>query len=142
MKLLEELAPEFDRQLKHTWVTGRDEKGYKVLTLQLYDRQPPPEFPNWEVSVVEVDERGKIRTLVQPLLKRFFDRKVALDFHQTLLETFDDFLKLPEPKKEEHKKPGDKPGHSPGDKPGHSEGSSTQVSPTTGQPKADGSAKS
>lgn len=109
MKILEELAPDFDRQLKHTWVKGRDEKGYKVLTLQLYDFQPPPEFPNWEVSVVEVDERGKIRTLVQPLLKRFFDRKVALDFHQTLLETFDEFLKIPEPKKEEHKKPAAAP---------------------------------
>ncbi|HZN62334.1 MAG TPA: hypothetical protein VFC90_08005 [Planctomycetota bacterium] len=105
MKILEELAPEFDRQLKHTWVKGRDEKGYKILTLQLYDKQPPPEFPNWEVSVVEVDERGKIRTLVQPLLKRYFDKQVALDFHQTLLETFDEFLKIPEPKKEEHKKP-------------------------------------
>ena len=74
MKILEDLKPEFGRQLKHTWVKGRDEKGYKVLTLQLYDRQAPPEFANWEVSVVEVDERGKIRTLVQPLLKRFFER--------------------------------------------------------------------
>jgi hypothetical protein len=126
MKIVEEIAPEFDRQLKHTWVKGRDEKGYKILTLQLYDKMPPPEFPNWEVSVVEVDERGKIRTLVQPMLKRFFDRKIALDFHQTLLETFDEALKIPEPKKEEKPvKPGDK--HSPGGKPGHSEGSSTPV---------------
>ncbi len=109
MRILEELAPEFDRQLRHTWVKGRDEKGYKILTLQLYDRQPAPEFSNWEVSVVEVDERGKIRTLVQPLLRRFFDRKVALDFHQTLLEKFDDYFKLPEPKKEEHKKPAAAP---------------------------------
>jgi hypothetical protein len=113
MQILEELAPEFDRQLKHTWVKGRDEKGYKILTLQLYDRQPPPEFPNWEVSVVEVDERGKIRTLVQPMLKRFFDRGVALDFHKSLLETFDQALKIPEPpKKDEHKKPPDGTGAS------------------------------
>ena len=127
MKVLEDLAPEFDRQLKHTWVQGRDEKGYKVLTLQLYDKQPPPEFANWEVSVVEVDERGKIRTLVQPILKRFFDRKVALDYHQSLLETFDDTLKLAEAKKEEHKKPA----------PGHAEGTSTEVTPS-GQPKPGG----
>jgi hypothetical protein len=94
-------------------VKGRDEKGYKILTLQLYDRQPPPEFPNWEVSVVEVDERGKIRTLVQPMLKRFFDRGVALDFHKSLLETFDQALKIPEPpKKDEHKKPPDGTGAS------------------------------
>ena len=47
-------------------------------------------------------------TLVQPMLKRFFDRKVALDFHRDLLETFDQALKIPEPvKKEEHKKPAD-----------------------------------
>ena len=127
MKILHELTPEFDRQLKHTWVKGRDEKDYKILTLQLYDRQPPPEFPNWEVSVVEVDERGKIRTLVQPMLKRFFDRKIALDFHQNLLETFDAALKIPEPpKKEEHKKPG------------HAEGTSTEVK-ADGQPKPGGS---
>jgi hypothetical protein len=125
MKILEELAPEFDRQLKHTWVQGRDEKGYKVLTLQLYDKQPPPEFANWEVSVVEVDDRGKIRTLVQPVLKRFFDKKVALDYHQRLLESFDDTLKLAEAKKEEHKKPG------------HAEGTSTEVT-ASGQPKPGG----
>ena len=119
MKIVEELAPEFDRQLKHTWVKGRDEKDYKILTLQLYDKLPPPEFPNWEVSVVEVDERGKIRTLVQPMLKRFFDRKVALDFHRNLLETFDQALKIPEPaKKEEHKKPAD-PGAASAKPPAH-----------------------
>ena len=111
MQILEELKPEFDRQLRHTWLKGRDGKGYKVLTLQLYDRQPPPEFANWEVSVVEVDERGCIRTLVQPLLRRFFDRGIALDFHRMLLETFDTHFKLAEPKKEEHKKPAEAAGH-------------------------------
>ena len=102
MRIVEELKAEFARQLRHTWVEGRDKKNYKILTLQLYDVQPPSEFPNWEVNVEETDDRGKRRVLVQPLLKRFFDRKLALEFHQKLLETFDDFLKLPEPK-EEHK---------------------------------------
>lgn len=102
MEIREELKPEFDRQLRHTWVVGRDKKQYRILTLQLYDFTPPPEFPNWEVSVEETDERGKRRVLVQPVLKRYFDKRLALDFHQKLLETFDDFLKLPEPK-EEHK---------------------------------------
>lgn len=102
MKILEELAPEWTRVLRHTYVQGRDGKRYKVITFQLYDRQPPPEFPNWEVNVEETDERGKRRVLIQPVLKRFFDRKLALDFHDKLLESFDEFLRLPEPK-EEHK---------------------------------------
>ncbi|MBI4564648.1 MAG: hypothetical protein HY716_08170 [Planctomycetes bacterium] len=105
MKVIEELKPAFDRQLRHTWVQGRDGKSYKILTLQLYDTPPPLEFPNWEVSVVEVNEHGAFRTLVQPLLKRFFEKNRALDFHDRLLDTFDEFLKLPEAKKEEHKKP-------------------------------------
>jgi hypothetical protein len=41
--------------------------------------------------------------LVQPVLKRFFDKKLALDFHARLLEGFDDFLHLVEPKRDEHK---------------------------------------
>ena len=110
MNIVEELKPEFGRQLRHTWVTGRDRKNYKILTLQLYDAPPPPEFPNWEVNVEETDERGKRRVLVQPVLKRFFDRKLALEFHQKLLETFDDFLKLVEPK-EEHKPAASAGGH-------------------------------
>jgi len=103
VKILEELKPEWERVLRHTYVQGRDGKHYKVLTVQLYDKQPPPEFPNWEVNVEETDDRGKRRVLVQPVLKRFFDKKLALDFHGKLLETFDDFLHLVEPKKEEHK---------------------------------------
>lgn len=109
MQIVEELKPEFALQLRHTWVVGRDKKHYKVQTIQLYDFTPPPEFPNWEVSVEEVDERGKRRVLVLPVLKRFFDRKLADDFHQHLIETFDEFLHLPEPK-EEHK-PGEKAEH-------------------------------
>ena len=103
MKLVEEMKAEFDRQLRHTWVVGRDAQNYKILTLQLYDFTPPPEFPNWEVSVEQVDERGKRRVLVLPVLKRFFDKRLAIEFHQQLMESFDDFLKLIEPKKEEHK---------------------------------------
>ncbi len=103
MKLVEEMKPDYDRQLRHTWVIGRDTNNYKIQTLQLYDFTPPPEFPNWEVSVEQTDERGKRRVLVLPVLKRFFDKRLALDFHQQLMEEFDDFLKLPEPKKDEHK---------------------------------------
>ena len=108
MKIVEELKPEFSRQLRHTWVLGRDGKNYKISTLQLYDMTPPPEFPNWEVNVEEVDGRGKRRVLIQPVLKRFFDKRLALDFHQKLLDEFDAFLKLPEPK-EEHKPAPAKP---------------------------------
>lgn len=100
-KILEEGKPEWERVLRHTFVQGRDGKHYKVITFQLYDMAPPPEFPNWEVNVEETNDRGKRTVLVQPLLKRFFDRQVALDFHQKLLDSFDDTLKLQEPK--EHK---------------------------------------
>ncbi len=102
MKIIEELKPEFAGQLRHTWVQARDHNHYKVQTLQLYNFTPPPEFPNWEVSVEQVDERGKRRVLVLPVLKRFFDKRLAAEFHQRLLEEFDEFLKIPEPK-EEHK---------------------------------------
>jgi len=105
MKILEELKSEHPLQLRHTFVVARDTKHYKVITLQLYAKKPPAEFPNWEVNVQEVDERGKWRVLLQPLLKRFFDPRKAAEFHQELLEKFDDFLKLQEPvKKGEHKK--------------------------------------
>ncbi len=103
MKLIEELAPSWERVLRHTYVEGRDGNRYKIITFQLYGPQPPPEFPNWEVNVEQTDERGARRVLVQPVLKRFFDKKLALDFHGKLLENFDTFLHLPEPKKEEHK---------------------------------------
>lgn len=101
VQIIEECKAEWERVLRHTHVTGRDGKHYKVITFQLYDHTPAVEFPNWEVNVEETNERGKRTVLVQPLLKRFFDRQVALDFHQKLLETFDDALKLQEPK--EHK---------------------------------------
>ncbi|MBI2932059.1 MAG: hypothetical protein HYY16_10455 [Planctomycetes bacterium] len=103
VRIIEELTPEWQRVLRHTFVQGRDGKHYKIITFQLYEKTPPPEFPNWEVNVEEVDERGKRRVLVQPVLKRFFDKKFALDFHQRLLDGFDEALHLPEPKKEEHK---------------------------------------
>lgn len=103
VKILEELPASWERVLRHTLVQGRDGNHYKVISFQLYDKTPPPEFPNWEVNVEQVDERGQRRVLVQPVLKRFFDKKLALDFHAKLLENFDDFLHLVEPKKEEHK---------------------------------------
>ncbi len=109
MKLIEELSPSWVRVLRHTYVQGRDGNHYKIITFQLYESQPPAEFPNWEVNVEQTDERGARRVLVQPVLKRFFDKKLALDFHSKLLEGFDEFLHLPEPK-EEHK-PAAKAGH-------------------------------
>ena len=99
-RIIEECTPEWERVLRHTFVQGRDEKYYKVITFQLYDKQPSVEFPNWEVNVEATNERGKRQVLVQPLLKRFFDKQVALDFHEKLLQSFDDSLKLAEPKKE------------------------------------------
>lgn len=111
MNLVEEIKPEHPLQLRHTWVTGRDTKHYKVITVQLYETQPPPEFPNWEVNVQEVDERGKWRVLIQPVLKRFFDRRQALMFHQELLEKFDEALKLQEPVKKGEHKPAPAGGH-------------------------------
>ncbi len=89
------------RQLRHTLVRGADGKHYKVLTFRLYDFAVAPEFATHETSVEAVNERGMRRSLVQPLLKRFFSEREALDFHRELLERFDDFLGL---------KPAAKPG--------------------------------
>ncbi len=106
MNIIEELKLEHPLQLRHTFLKARDEKHYKVITIQLYDRQPAEEFPNWEVNVQEVEANGKWRVLLQPVLKRFFDKRKALEYHQALLESFDDALKLTEPvKKGEHKAP-------------------------------------
>jgi len=107
VKILEELAPEWAEVLRHTFVQGRDGKHYKIITFRLYPTTPPPEFPNWEVNVEETDERGKRRVLVQPVLKRFFDQKVALDFHAKLMDGFDDYLHLAEPKEEHKPKAGE-----------------------------------
>jgi hypothetical protein len=98
MKVIEELKPEWEGVLRHTFVQGRDGNHYKVITIRLYGGSPAPEFPNWEVNVEETDERGKRRSLSQPVIKRFFDRGKALEFHAKLVETFDDFLHLAEPK--------------------------------------------
>ena len=99
MKLIEELALNHGRQLRHTLVQGRDEKHYKVYTFRLYDTDPPAEFSNFEVNVQECEPDGTYRVLVQPFLKRFFAKDPAMKMHQQLLDEFDELLELPEPKK-------------------------------------------
>jgi hypothetical protein len=99
MKVIEELPLKHKRQLRHTLVQGRDEKHYKIFTFQLYDTAPPAEFPNYEVNVQECEADGSYKVLVQPYLKRFFARGLALDAHQKLLDEFDEALKLEEPAK-------------------------------------------
>lgn len=91
------------RQLRHTFVQGADEKYYKVLTFRLYDFKVPPEFATHETNVEEVNEKGARYVLVQPLIKRFFSEKEALDFHQALLDDFDRILNLKAPEKKDHK---------------------------------------
>lgn len=106
MKLLQELplVPRA-RQMRHTFVQGRDNNYYKILTFRLYDKTPPPEFPNWETNVEQVDERGARRVLVQPLMRRFFNKDEAVAFHQRLFDHFDEMMHLPEPEPpKEHKK--------------------------------------
>lgn len=102
MRVIEELALKHDRQLRHTMVLGRDEKHYKIYTFQLYDHEPPAEFPNFEVNVQECEPDGTFHVLVQPFLKRFFRKGLALDMHQQLLDNFDELLQLPEPKVAKH----------------------------------------
>ena len=98
MNVIQELSlVERARQLRHTFVQGKDHKHYKILTFQLYEKIPPPEFANWETNVEEVNEKGQRFALVQPLLRRFFSREEALAFHQKLLDGFDEMLKLKEP---------------------------------------------
>lgn len=102
MKVIEELALRHGRQLRHTMVLARDEKHYKIYTFQLYDTEPPSEFPNFEVNVQECEADGTFRVLVQPFLKRFFRKGLALDMHQKLLDDFDEMLQIPEPKAAKH----------------------------------------
>jgi hypothetical protein len=104
MKVLQELPlVERARQLRHTFVEGLDGRHYKVLTFKLYDFTAQPEFATHETNVEEVNERGGRTVLVQPLIKRFFREDEALAFHQQLLETFDETLRLKAPEKKEAK---------------------------------------
>ena len=104
MKILQELTlVERARQLRHTFVLGKDEKHYKILTFKLYDFKAPPEFATHETNVEEVNENGGRTVLVQPLIKRFFREEEAAAFHQEVLETFDALLNLKAPEKKEHK---------------------------------------
>ncbi|MFN3485413.1 MAG: hypothetical protein ACK44W_08035 [Planctomycetota bacterium] len=108
------------RQLRHTFVQGADEKYYKILTFRLYDFKVPPEFATHETNVEEVNEKGARFVLVQPLIKRFFSEKEALDFHQELLDNFDKILNLKPPEKKDHKPVAGKAGEAPAasEKPG------------------------
>jgi hypothetical protein len=103
MKVVEELRPKYDRQIRHTFIQARNGKYYKILTHQLYERTPPAEFHNFEVNVQEVDARGKYRELIVPYYRRYYSKDEALAHHQYLLENFDEALSIEEPKAE-HKK--------------------------------------
>ena len=94
MKVIEELPLGHKRQLRHTLVLGGDEKHYKIYTFQLYDTEPPAEFPNFEVNVQECDPDGTFKVLVQPFMKRFFKKGLAIDLHQQLLDNFDEMVKI------------------------------------------------
>ena len=77
MKILQELPlVQRARQLRHTFVQGRDEKYYKILTFKLYDFKPSPEFATHETNVEEVNERGG-RTVVFASHDLGFVREVA-----------------------------------------------------------------
>ena len=104
MKILQELPlVQRARQLRHTYVQGKDEKHYKILTFALYDFKAPPEFATHETNVEEVNENGGRTVLIQPLIKRFFREEEAMAFHQELLEKFDETLRLKAPEKKEAK---------------------------------------
>ncbi len=99
----EEDLVEQARQLRHTFVQGRDGRHFRVITFKLYEFEVPQEFHRFETNVQECDDRAKYQVLVQPLLKRFYREDHALKFHEQLLEHFDRVLKIPEPKTEEKK---------------------------------------
>jgi hypothetical protein len=102
MEVIKELEPSHARQLRHTFVQGRDGNYYKILTFQLYEMAPPPEFANYEVNVQKVDKQGRFNELVVPFLKRFKVKEDALRLHDELLKEFDNILKLEELKEEKH----------------------------------------
>ena len=110
MKVVQELAPRYARQIRNTLIQARNGKYYKILSHQLYDREPAPEFHNFEVNVQEVDERGKFRELIVPYYRRYYSKEEALAHHQSLLETFDETLTIEEPKVE-HKKEKEEAAH-------------------------------
>lgn len=102
MKVIKEIPPKHSRQLKHTMVQGRDGKFYKILTQQLYERQPRGEFSNFETNVQEVEENGSYKVLFTPFLKRFATKEEAIAMHERILDDFDNILKLKEPEKPKH----------------------------------------
>ena len=106
VQILQELEPVVRaRQLRHTFVQGADGRHYKVVTFRLYEFPAGPEFATHETNVERVEAGGGRRSLAQPFLKRFFDEKEALAFHQKLLDGFDEILGLKPAAKPEDKKP-------------------------------------
>lgn len=105
MRMIEDNETAAGRQLRRTLVEGRNLATYSVVTRQLYDRCPPPEFPNYETVVQHLPSSGGWTELVVPLQKRFHKQEDSLAFHDALLKDFDAMLKVPEPppKKAEHR---------------------------------------
>lgn len=99
MRIIEELEPgKNTRKTRHTLVQGSDKRFYKVLTFQLYDMEPGPEFARFEVNVQCVNENGTFSALVVPHYKRFMTLKEAMDYHQKLLDSFEEVLGIKEVK--------------------------------------------
>ena len=109
MKIISETPPKYSRQLRHTIVEGGNGKFYAILTQQLYDRQPHPEFPNYEVAVNETDINGKFKVLVGIYLKRFCAKEDAVATYQKILDNFDELLNIPQKQEVQSKPSAPKP---------------------------------
>lgn len=105
MKILGEEPLRHKRQLRETSVQGRDGKYFRVVSIRLYDQDPPAEFPNFEVTAYEVDEKGKRYSLTTHYLKRFMSETDARKNHDNLIADFDNLLGIPEPPPPKHAPP-------------------------------------
>lgn len=101
MQVVREMSLAHPKGLRKTLVRGIDDRHYTIYTFRLYDRDPAPEFANFEVNVIQTDDHGDYQLLNQPFFQRFYSREEALARHEDLLESLDKTLQLqaPQPKK-------------------------------------------
>lgn len=102
MEVVKEISGTMKKQMRITLVKGGDGKFYKVESIQLYDFETQPEFPNFEVVVIQTDANGEFTELVVVHLRRFFKREDTEKNHEHVVKNLDAVLKL-QAAKEEHK---------------------------------------
>lgn len=92
MRIIKELKSDNSKKLKHTLVQATDEHFYKILTFKLYEIETGPEFSQYEVNIQQVEQDETFTKLVVPHFRRFMTKQEALDYHQEVLDKFEQLL--------------------------------------------------